>query len=263
MLNVPPLASEPVAARPPGAAPKPGFYATEPHQPTYQTRLPTQDQSDGYGSLLDLRPPPLADGGRGRNDVEHRPRAVAGLTALVLLAAGAVLAATSLHHDTVATTGASADPTAVRSAGPTRVVARSPGQIAASAIDAAMTRSEVARKLSGPAYARTRACRASTADVSALTSGATTRTGLVTGLGRVDVRALPGGAAVVAELGQAFTYSARADLAYAAWARNHLSCTGHATTSGSTDWERAHRDDAQAKAARARAVALWNPLARR
>jgi hypothetical protein len=267
----------------------PGFYATEPHQPTYRPPQPPVEVD--RGSLLDLQPPrPRARrGAADGNDAQYAgavyddavyddavydddgpggwPRAVmagAGLAVLVLLAAGTVLAASLLHdgrHHTTATRSTSA--TAARATSPSAALPRSAARVAASWIDTALTRSVAARKLIGPANTRTRACRATSADVTALNTAATTRAELVTGLRGLNVRTLAGGAAVVADLRQAWTYSARADAAYATWARHHLSCSGHAATKGNTDWDRAHHNDALSSAAKARAVKHWNPLALR
>ncbi len=232
----------------------PGFYATEPHQPTYRPP-PAATQADQV-SLLDLPASHWRADGSGEDDAGARPHAmlaVAVLAVLVLLAAGTILAASLLHED--------------RPDGPGRTslsgtAAVSPAQAAAVSIDTAIARSVVARKLTGAANARTQACRATASDVTALKSAAATRTQLATGLSDVDVRALAGGAAVVADLRQAWTYSARADMAYAAWTRHHLSCSGHAATNGNADWDRAHYNDTLSRVAKARAVRHWNPLAR-
>jgi hypothetical protein len=272
----------------------PGLYATEPHQPTYRPPQPPVEVD--RGSLLDLRPPRprTRRGAAGRSDAQYDdaqydgavydgalyddaddadgpggwPRAVvaaAGLAVLVLLAAATILAAFLLHdgrHHATAATG-STSATAAQPTSPSPALPRSAARVAASWIDTAMTRSVAARKLIGPANTRTRACRATSADVTALNTAATTRAELVTGLRGLNVRALTGGAAVVADLRQAWTYSARADAAYATWARHHLSCSGHAATRGNNDWDRAHHNDALSSAAKARAVKHWNPLARR
>ena len=120
-----------------------------------------------------------------------------------------------------------------------------------------------ARKLIGPANNRIAGCRASATDLRALQRAATIRSGLVTALGRLDIHALAGGAAAVARLRTAWTYSARADSAYAAWGAHHLGCTGHAKTAGDADWVRAQHNDALATATKTAAVTLWNPIARR
>lgn len=245
-----------------------GFYATEPHQPTYRPPPPSAAPLD-RGSLLDLGSPRRgrAAGESWQDDrADGRQRVVvaaAGLAALVLLAAGTIVSASLLHNDH---NGATAPGSTSTRATPTVAPAassRSPAQVAAGSIDVAITRSVAARRLIGPANTRTRACRATSADVKALNTAATTRSKLVTGLGGLDIHALSGGAAVVADLQKAWTYSARADLSYAAWARHHLSCSGHAATHGNTDWDRARHNDTLSSAAKARAVEHWNPLARR
>jgi hypothetical protein len=249
-----------------------GFYATEPHQPTYRPASPPNPAVEyDRGSLLDLGPPRPTQGGSADDDgADARPRALvaaAGLAVLVLLAAGTILAASLLHDDhhgaSAAGSSASSTARAATSVSPAPAGVRSPAQVVASSIDTAITRSVAARKLIGPANNRTGACRATTADVRALTSAAATRSNLVTGLAGLNAQALVGGAAVVADLRQAWTYSARADRAYAAWAGHHLSCSGHAATHGNADWDRAHHDDTLSSAAKARAVKHWNPLARR
>ena len=211
--------------------------------------------------------------------------AAAGLAALVLLAAGTVLAVSFLHRGHHGAAAASAPrstpalpvqfgpttptpttlPTTASSttASTTTASAGQPGQAAASTIDADIARSVAARTLIGPANAHTGACRATAADVAALDRAAGTRTDLVAALGRLDVHALPNGATVVSDLRTAWTFSARADLAYAAWARHHLACTGHAPTVGDADWERAHHNDLQSTAAKVVAVQDWNAVARR
>ena len=224
-------------------------------------------------SLLDLHPGPPAETGETQS---RTVTAVIGLIVLVLLAGGTILVVSRLStHHTSPTAASTSHPSSApfattRSGSPTSTTPSRPtaqptpaGQVAAATVSNDLATSVAARKLIGPANNHIADCRATAADVSALDRAATIRTGLVTDLGRLDVRGLAGGTAVVARLRAAWTYSARADSAYAAWGRHHLGCTGHAKTTGDADWTRAQHNDALSTANKKDAVTLWNPIARR
>ena len=222
-------------------------------------------------SPLDLHPGPPAETSQTQS---RTVTAVIGLIVLVLLAGGTILVVSRLstHHTspTAASTSAagSARPAATAPRATAAPSAARPrpapaGRLAATTVSTDIATSVSARKLIGPANTHIADCRASAADVAALDRAATIRTGLVTDLGRLDVHALAGGTAVVSRLRTAWTYSARADSAYAAWGRHHLGCHGHAKTAGDRDWTRAQHNDALSTATKKDAVTLWNPIARR
>ena len=260
-------APAPAAPRPTSpSAPAPAFVNAD-TSPT-----PTIDDA----GLLDLRAAPADRAPRSRIVT-----AMLGLALLVLLAGTAILTVvvvTTHHHPKAAstpapsstsppTTGRTAARTPTKKPSPTPTKARSKpvpaGQVAARTISSDIAASVAARRLVGPATDNIRGCRATAVDVRQLNRAATTRSGLVTALGRLDVRGLPGGAAVVARLRAAWTYSARADHSYAAWGLHHLGCAASARTTGDPDWDRANQNDDLATAAKTKAAKLWNPIARR
>lgn len=202
------------------------------------------------------------------------------LIVLVLLAGATILVVSRLgeHHrgpvaastSTAATTASTTSDQRPRTTRSSATATTSParpanpaGQVAARAVSTDIARSVAARNLIGPANKDIAACRATARDPRQLDRAASIRDGLVAALGRLDVRGLSGGSALVARLRTAWTYSARADAAYASWGRRQLGCTGQAKTIGDRDWDRAHHNDVLATAAKTAAVKLWNPLARR
>jgi hypothetical protein len=129
----------------------------------------------------------------------------------------------------------------------------------AAAIAAYLSQSAQARQGIVSAITAIAGCHATSSAVTTLQNAATARAQIVQGLRSAQVSALPNGAALVADLGQAMSASADADQHYAAWGRAVAGCTTQAPHNA--DFAMAQQSDAAADTAKVRFVSEWNQLA--
>ncbi len=140
-----------------------------------------------------------------------------------------------------------------------------PAVAQAKALDALLKDSNNSRDAVIKAVDSTRNCKDLDKSAADLTAAAGQRDSLVARLGQTPTDQLPGHAELTAQLTKAWQSSASADNHYAAWARqvgDKKGCVkGHARpTKDSAAGDKASGD---ATAAKKKAAALWNPIARK
>ncbi|WP_370420793.1 hypothetical protein AB8O64_21785 [Streptomyces sp. QH1-20] len=140
-----------------------------------------------------------------------------------------------------------------------------PALAQAKALDALLKDSNNSRESVSKAVDSTKSCKNLDSSASDLRAAATQRNGLVTRLGRTPIDKLPDHAELSAQLKKAWQSSASADSHYAKWAKQvdgKRGCVkGHARpTRESAAGDRA---SGEATAAKKKAAALWNPIAKK
>jgi hypothetical protein len=186
---------------------------------------------------------------------------VAGIAVLI----GISLVAVTRTHHTSAKPGhpavgtVSTPPSRSPSSHPSSHPSNQDARTQAATIAGYLAQSSAARTGISAALTSIDRCTAIPAAVATLHNAATIRARIVGSLASTDVTAMPGGAALVADLRQALQASADADQHYAAWGQAMQACAGHPTHNA--DYTAAQNSDAIATSAKRRFTHAWNQLA--
>jgi hypothetical protein len=129
-------------------------------------------------------------------------------------------------------------------------------------VDGLLDESSAARGTVASTATALQSCRTSATHAAAVFSAAgAARSSLATRAGVVDGAATPGGADAVAAFVAMQQASARADGALADWAHDVSAAGCRSTAPHTANWALANQYSADATAAKARFVAVWNPIA--
>ncbi|MEU2512767.1 hypothetical protein [Streptomyces syringium] len=295
----PAVGGPPVFAMRPGQAERPPpaefdglFRAAEPtaQLPPVQAPIRKQTPPPGHGPVPSHQGP----GGPGRrapHEAHQAPEpydpyepparrrkspavligAVVAVCAIAGLGAGALLSGGGGEDDSdKQNTSASTAPSESakdddKKTSPSPSPSADPALAQAKALDALLKDSNNSRESVIKAVDSTKSCKNLDSSASDLRAAATQRNGLVTRLGRTPIDKLPDHAELSAQLKKAWQSSASADSHYANWAKQvdgKRGCIkGHARpTRESAAGDRASGD---ATAAKKKAAALWNPIAKK
>lgn len=251
---VPPFGQQPPAGPPP-----------LPGQPPYGQ--PPPYGGPGGGGYEDAGYYPYDDSPqKGRNGARTAILAIVGAIAVVALVFGGVLFIGSRRHGTVdAGSTTSASPSAARhstSASASPVSSANTPQQQAAAVNRLLDRAVSGKSMLTTAYEQALACKISPADAAAqFEQAAKNRRAIVTSARRLDTSKLPNGARIRQLLITMYGTSARADDAFADWARAG-DTAGDSCLKG--NGKRAKGNSLSVKAGRQKKsfTKVWNPVAR-
>ncbi|WP_070195254.1 hypothetical protein [Streptomyces oceani] len=148
---------------------------------------------------------------------------------------------------------------------PDKTEAPDPAEAQAKELDKLLERSNNSRASVIKAVQNIKSCKALAAAGTDLRAAAKQRNGLVTSLGELDTGALPNSAQLNSALVEAWKASAKADSAYAAWAKQVSGKKGCPKGEARSTKQQAlgNRASGEATAAKKKAASLWNPTAKK